>query len=134
MPSCLAALGSARSTCCCAALAACRRTMTWSAEVRCCWLTLIPNVPAVGGRAFAAQYAAQHDIAAAREAYPCELDYPAAAALVGALGAIAAALHMMLVRAHGPRSPEVIRASLADAVAHALGGQGRSGIGRKNSP
>jgi len=90
-------------------------------------LKLIRTVPAVAGRAFAAQYAAQHVIAAALvEAYPGELDNPAAAALTGAfIGAVAAALDVLLVRADAPPPPDAVRAALVDAVARALSGQKR---------
>lgn len=88
-------------------------------------LELIRTVPAVAGRAFAAQFAAQRDIAAALvAAYPGELDDAAAAALIGAfVGAVAAALDVLLAGA--PPAPDVVRAALVDAVARALGTRDR---------
>ena len=90
-------------------------------------LKLIPTVPAVAGRAFAAQFAAQRVIAAALvEAYPGELDDAAAAALIGAfIGAVAAALDVLLARAEVPPAPDVVRTALVDAVARALGAHDR---------
>ena len=95
-------------------------------------LKLIRTVPAVAGRAFAAQYAAQRDIAAALvEAYPGELGEAAAAALIGAfIGAVAAALDVLLVRADAPPAPDVVRSALVDAVAQALGAHDRLEIGQ----
>lgn len=85
-------------------------------------LRLIPTVPAVAGRAYAAQFAAQRDIAAAlQEAYPAELDGPAAAALTGAfIGAVAAALDVLLGAADTPPAPDAVRGALVEAVAGAL--------------
>jgi AcrR family transcriptional regulator len=99
-------------------------------------LKLIPKVPAVAGRAFAAQYAAQRDIAAALvEAYPGELDDAAAAALTGAfIGAVAAALDVLLAAGDAPPPPDVVRAVLVDAVARALGAHDRSEIGKPGTP
>ena len=95
-------------------------------------LKLIRTVPAVAGRAFAAQYAAQRDIAAALvKAYPGELDDAAAAALIGAfIGAVAAALDVLLARADAPPAPDVVRTALVDAVARALGAHDRLEIGK----
>ncbi len=97
-------------------------------------LKLIRTVPAVAGRAYAAQYAAQRDIAAALvEAYPGELDDAAAAALIGAfIGAAAAALDVLLAEADA--SPDVVRAALVDAVAGALGAHDRLEVGKPGTP
>lgn len=96
-------------------------------------LKLIRTVPAVAGRAFAAQYAAQREIGAAlMEAYQDELDEASAAALTGAFSAaVAAALDVLLVGSDTPPPPDAVRAALVDTVARALGGQGRQGIGRE---
>ena len=99
-------------------------------------LKLIRTVPAVAGRAFAAQNAAQRDIAAALvEAYPGELGEAAAAALIGAfIGAVAAALDVLLVGADAPPPPDVVRAGLVDAVARALGAHDRSEVRKPGTP
>lgn len=91
-------------------------------------MRLIRSVPAVSGRAFARQYAAQREIAAAlQEAYPDELDDASAAAVAGAFtGAVAAALDVLLGEGDAPPPPEAVRAALIDAVTRALGAEERS--------
>lgn len=86
-------------------------------------LRLIRSVPAVSGRAFARQYAAQREIAAAlREAYPDELDEASAAAVAGAFtGAVASALDVLFGDGEAPPPPDGVRTALIDAVARALG-------------
>ncbi|HEX4213357.1 MAG TPA: TetR/AcrR family transcriptional regulator [Candidatus Dormibacteraeota bacterium] len=98
-------------------------------------LRLIPTVPAVAGRAYAAQFAAQRDIAAALvEAYPGELDGPSAAALTGAfVGAIAAALDVLLVAVDVPPPPDAVRGALIEAVESALGASDRQGAGERRT-
>ena len=99
-------------------------------------LKLIPTVPAVAGRAYAAQFAAQRDIAAALvEAYPRDLDGTAAAALIGAfIGAVTAALDMLLATADAPPAPDAVRSALVGAVTQALGVHDRSGIDKPRTP
>lgn len=88
-------------------------------------LKLIRTVPAVAGRAYAAQWVAQREIGAALvEAFPDELDEAAAAALTGAfMGAVAAALDVLMVERDTPLAADEVRAALGPAVARALGRQ-----------
>lgn len=86
-------------------------------------LELIRTVPAVAGRAAIEQHAAQRTIAAALlAAYPDELDGAGAAALTGAfIGAVAAALDVLLAAGDRAPAPDELGPALHEAVARALG-------------
>ena len=81
-------------------------------------LRLIRTVPAVRGRALQIQLDAQREIARRLvEAFPDTLDEVAAAAVTGAfIGAITAALHVLLERAERPDDPAEFARLLREAT------------------
>ncbi len=85
-------------------------------------LRLIRTVPSVRGRALQMQLDAQREIARhLAAAYPDELDEVRAAALVGAfIGAISAALQVLLDEAEAPDDPATIRTAMRQATDVAL--------------
>lgn len=89
------------------------------AELR---LRLVRTVPAVRGRALQIQLDAQREIAHhLAEAYPDTLDEVAAAALTGAfIGAITAALQVLLDRSERPDDPAAFHHALREATDLAL--------------
>jgi len=85
-------------------------------------LRLIRTVPAVRGRALQIQSDAQREIAShLYRAFPAELDEVSAAALVGAfIGAIGAALQVLLDGPDAPGDPDTLRRQLRRATDIAL--------------
>jgi AcrR family transcriptional regulator len=85
-------------------------------------LRLIKTVPAVRGRALQIQVDAQREIAARlQQAFPAELDLVSAAALVGAfIGAISAALEVLLDDPGALADPGQLRRQLREATDIAL--------------
>lgn len=85
-------------------------------------LRLIRTVPSVRGRALQMQLDAQREIARQlAAAYPDELDEVRAAALVGAfIGAISAALQVLLDEAEAPDDPATVRTAMRQATDVAL--------------
>lgn len=85
-------------------------------------LRLIRTVPSVRGRALQMQLDAQREIARyLAAAYPDELDEVRAAALVGAfIGAISAALQVLLDEAEAPDDPATVRTAMRQATDVAL--------------
>lgn len=85
-------------------------------------LRLIRTVPAVRGRALQIQLDAQREIARhLAAAFPDELDEVRAAALTGAfIGAISAALQVLLDKAEAPDDPATVRTAMRQATDVAL--------------
>jgi AcrR family transcriptional regulator len=85
-------------------------------------LRLIRTVPAVRGRALQIQLDAQREIARhLAQAFPDQLDEIGAAALTGAfIGAISAALQVLLDQTEDPDDPAALRAALHKATDIAL--------------
>jgi AcrR family transcriptional regulator len=85
-------------------------------------LRLVRTVPAVRGRALQIQLGAQREIARhLAAAFPDQLDEVAAAALTGAfVGAITAALQVLLEDSEGPGDPAAVQAAVRRATDVAL--------------
>ena len=85
-------------------------------------VALFRTVPAVRGRALQIQLDAQREIARhLQRAFPAELDAVAAAALVGAfVGAVSAALQVLLDESEAPADPDGLRRQLRRATDLAL--------------
>jgi AcrR family transcriptional regulator len=94
-------------------------------------LKLIRTVPSVRGRALQIQFDAQREIARhLAAAFPDDLDEVGAAALTGAfVGAVTAALQVLLEDADDPDDPALVQAAVEQAVDRALKPWLRPGAG-----